>query len=326
MSAVPDISLVIPVFNEEESVADLVRSTAGALDEHGLAFELLLVDDGSEDGTFQRLCDLQQQEPRLRIIQLRRNFGQTAALSAGFDRAEGEVVVTMDGDLQNDPRDIPALLTKLDEGYDLVSGWRKDRQDPFWSRRLPSALANWLISRVTQVPIRDLGCSLKAYRHEILRDIDLYGEMHRFLPILARWVGARITEIPVRHHPRTRGRSKYGIGRTFRVILDLLTVKFLLSYSTRPIQIFGGWGLGMIGFGLAGGVATVIMRLLELRTMTRNPLLLLSAVSVIVGVQLIVMGLLGEINIRTYYESQRKPIYLIRQIREREDPPESPPG
>jgi glycosyltransferase involved in cell wall biosynthesis len=311
--AAPEISLVIPLFDEEENVGELHRRVMGSLEELGRSFEVIYVDDGSRDGTFARLREVVGADPRVEIIQFRRNFGQTAALSAGIDAAAGEIIVTMDGDLQNDPADIGRLVAELERGgWDLVSGWRRNRKDPYWSRIFPSTVANWLIARITNVQVHDLGCSLKAYRSDLIKQIELYGEMHRFLPVLAQWVGARITEMEVTHHSRLHGRSKYGLSRTFKVILDLITVKFLMSYSTQPIQIFGAWGLASIGLGFLSGLATVLMRVFGLRTMTRNPLLTLTAILIIVGVQFIILGLLGEINIRTYYESQRKRIYTVR--------------
>lgn len=313
-----DLSIVIPFYNEVDNIEPVYRSITDALSQETLTYEIIAVDDGSRDESWPALQQLAQQDTRFKPVRLMRNFGQTPALAAGFDLARGRMIVTMDGDGQNDPRDIPMLVKKMDEGFDLVSGWRKDRQDPFFSRRLPSILANKLIQRVTRVPVNDLGCSLKIYRREIIENIQLYGELHRFLPVLAKWVGARIGEVPVNHYPRTRGQSKYGISRTQRVLLDLITVKFLMSYSTRPIQIFGATGVWFIIAGIFSLFMTVMMRIITfggapLRTMTRNPLLLIAAVLIIIGFQFIVMGLLGEINIRTYYESQKKSIYLIRE-------------
>ncbi|MBN1551574.1 glycosyltransferase family 2 protein [bacterium] len=316
MTTKPDISIIIPFYNEEDNVINVYNALKTVLEKEQYAYEIIAVDDGSRDDTWNRLKSLAESDETLRAFRLRRNFGQTPALAAGFDKARGQKIITMDGDGQNDPEDIPLLIKKLDEGYDLVSGWRKDRKDPFVSRRLPSILANKLIKRVTRVPINDLGCSLKIYRKEIIDHIQLYGELHRFLPVLAKWVGARIGETPVRHHPRKFGQSKYGISRTIRVLLDLITVKFLMSYSTSPIQIFGATGIWFIIFGFLSGIATVLMRLITvngepIRTMTRNPLLIIAGVSIVIGIQFIIMGLLGEINIRTYYESQKKPIYII---------------
>ncbi|GAB4299310.1 MAG: glycosyltransferase family 2 protein [Desulfuromonadia bacterium] len=308
-----EISVVVPLYNEEESVAILYRRVVEALESTQWRFELILVDDGSHDGTFPILRELAAADPRVKVIRFRRNFGQTAAMAAGFDAARGRVVVPMDGDLQNDPRDIPLLVKKLDEGYDVVSGWRKERQDTFITRKLPSLIANGLISRMTGVHLHDYGCTLKAYRREVIEGVNLYGEMHRFVPALASQVGARVTELPVRHHPRLYGRSKYGISRTVRVILDLMTVKFLLQYSTKPIQLFGKWGIYTLCAGFLSGGATLWMKLVEGTSMNRNPLLILTAFLLFMGVQFIVLGLLAELNARTYYESQNKPIYVVRE-------------
>jgi len=313
-----DVSVVIPFYNEEGNVCQVISTALEVFDHDHRTYELIAVDDGSQDKTWQMIKQLAGQDTRVKSIRLRRNFGQTPALAAGFDQVHGKVVVTLDGDGQNDPNDIPNIINKLNEGFDMVSGWRKNRKDPFLSRRLPSILANKLIQRVTRVPVNDLGCSLKAYRREIIDDIQLYGELHRFLPVLAKWVGARIGETPVQHHPRQFGKSKYGISRTIRVLLDLITVKFLMNFATSPIQIFGAAGLWSIVTGIVGLVATLLMRVITIdgnpiRTMTRNPLLIVSGFLIIIGVQFIIMGLLGEINIRTYYESQKKPIYMVRE-------------
>jgi glycosyltransferase involved in cell wall biosynthesis len=308
-----DISIVVPIYNEEENIPALHESVTKALAGSGLEYELILVDDGSSDGSFPLLQGLAVKDPRVRVIRFRRNFGQTAAMAAGFNAASGRVVVPMDGDLQNDPADIPLLLSKIDEGYDVVSGWRKDRQDTFINRKLPSMIANGLISRLTGVHLHDYGCTLKAYRREVLDGINLYGEMHRFVPALASQIGARVAELPVRHHPRRFGTSKYGISRTTRVVLDLMTVKFLLSYSTKPIQLFGRWGIYTLEAGMLCGALTVYMKLFEHTSMNRNPLLILTAFLLFTGVQFIVLGLLGELNARTYYEAQGKPIYAIRE-------------
>jgi glycosyltransferase involved in cell wall biosynthesis len=313
-----DISIVLPILNEEKNLEELQSKLTEALVKLGREYEIVAIDDGSTDDTFEVLKRLHRRDPRLKIIKFRRNFGQTAAISAGFDHARGDVIVTMDSDLQNDPSDIPRLLGKIDEGYDVVSGWRADRKDKFLSRRLPSILANKFIARMTGVKLHDFGCTLKAYRKEVVDNINLYGEMHRFIPALARWVGAEITEMKVKHHPRKHGKSKYGISRTTRVILDLMTVKFLLAFSTRPIQIFGlmGLGSGLVGFLIC--LYLSIGKLLfpsEATSLTkRMPMLLLGILLILVGVQLITMGLLGEIMVRTYHESQRKPIYVIKEI------------
>ncbi|MBI1920658.1 MAG: glycosyltransferase family 2 protein [Geobacter sp.] len=308
-----DLSIVVPIYNEEENIPELHRHIAEALDASGLDYEVVLVDDGSTDHSFSLLKEIAGKDPRVKVIRFRRNFGQTAAMAAGFDAARGEVVVPMDGDLQNDPADIPLLMARIREGYDVVSGWRKDRQDTFINRRLPSIIANSLISRMTGVHLHDYGCTLKAYRREVLEGINLYGEMHRFVPALASQVGARVTEMPVRHHPRLHGVSKYGISRTMRVVLDLMTVKFLLSYSTKPIQLFGKWGIYTLAASFLTGGATLYMKLFEHMSMNRNPLLILTGFLLFMGVQFIVLGLLGELNARTYYEAQAKPIYVIRE-------------
>jgi glycosyltransferase involved in cell wall biosynthesis len=308
-----DLSIVVPVYNEEESVNPLYERITAALAQVAYSYEMILVDDGSSDRSFMLLTAIAADDSRVRVIRFRRNFGQTAAMAAGFDAARGRVVVPMDGDLQNDPADIPRLLAKIDEGYDVVSGWRKDRQDTFINRKLPSIIANGLISRFTGVHLHDYGCTLKAYRREVLDGINLYGEMHRFVPALASQVGAKVTELPVMHHPRLYGTSKYGISRTVRVVLDLMTVKFLLSYSTKPIQLFGKWGVYTISAGFLSGVATLYMKLFEHMSMNRNPLWILTVFLFFMGVQFIVLGLLGELNARTYYEAQGKPIYVVKE-------------
>lgn len=314
-----DVSIVIPVYCEEETIPLLYEAVTTALDPSGLCYEVICVDDGSTDRSFALLEQLAARDPRFRVIRFRRNFGQTAAMAAGFDAARGEVVIPMDGDLQNDPGDIPLLLATLAEGFDVVSGWRKDRQDTFISRTLPSRIANALISRMTGVHLHDYGCTLKAYRREVLLGIGLYGEMHRFVPALASRVGARVTEIPVRHHPRRFGTSKYGISRTVRVVLDLITVRFLLSYATKPIQLFGKWGIYSLLLSLVCGMTTLYMKFGLGTSMNRNPLLLLTAFLAFMGVQFIALGLLGELNARTYHESQGKPIYVVRERRNEPD-------
>jgi glycosyltransferase involved in cell wall biosynthesis len=278
------------------------------------AYEVIYVDDGSRDQSFARLSEIAASDPRVTVVQFRRNFGQTAALAAGIASSTGEILVFLDADLQNDPADIPRLLAKLDEGFDVVSGWRVNRQDAALSRRLPSQIANRLISWVTGVYLHDYGCTLKAYRREVVQHISLYGEMHRFIPAHAAWVGAEIAELPVQHHPRLHGRSKYGIARTTKVILDLLTVKFLGSYSTKPIYVFGGLGLGAIGLGLVAGAVLAFRKLFLSMPMTESPLLVLATMLLIIGVQLILMGFLAEIAVRTYHESQAKPTYVVRRI------------
>jgi len=308
-----DLSVVVSIYNAEDNIPILHGRISEALSAAGLDYELILVDDGSSDNSYPALKLAAAKDPRVKVVRLRRNFGQTAAMAAGFDLASGRVVVPMDGDLQNDPLDIPLLLARIDEGYDVVSGWRKDRKDTFINRRLPSILANSFISRMTGVHLHDYGCTLKAYRREVLDDVNLYGEMHRFVPALAHQVGARVTEMPVRHHERLHGQSKYGISRTTKVILDLMTVKFLLAYSTKPIQLFGRWGIYTLMAGVMSGSATIYMKLFEHMSMNRNPLLILTAFLLFMGVQFIVLGLLAELNARTYYEAQGKQIYNIKE-------------
>jgi glycosyltransferase involved in cell wall biosynthesis len=303
------------LYNEVDNVEVLVRELTEALDRSARPVEVLLVDDGSQDGTAEKLLEIPARDRRFRVILFRRNFGQTAAMSAGFDHARGAVIVAMDGDLQNDPNDIELLLEKIErEGFDIVSGWRKKRRDALISRKLPSWTANWLIGRITGVKLHDYGCSLKAYRAEVLENVRLYGEMHRFIPALASWGGASITEVPVNHRARLRGLSKYGIGRTIRVLLDLITVKFLLSFSTRPLQVFGVWGLGLFATGTCISAYLTYLKLFHGEVLSQRPLLVLGVLMIIMGVQLISMGLLGEITIRTYHESQSKPTYVIREI------------
>lgn len=306
-----ELSIVVPIYNEQENIPALYRSITGAL-AVAADYEIIMVDDGSSDGSFQELQRIAATDQRLKIIRLRRNFGQTAAMSAGFDAASGAIIIPMDGDLQNDPADISGLLAKIHEGYDVVSGWRRDRKDTFITRKIPSMIANALISRMTGVHLHDYGCTLKAYRREVLDGINLYGEMHRFVPALASQFGAKVAEVPVNHLPRLHGVSKYGISRTLRVVLDLMTVKFLMAYSTKPIQLFGKWGIYTIVTGLATGTLTLYMKLFEHLSMNRNPLLILTAFLLFMGVQFIVLGLLGELNARTYFESQGKPIYVIK--------------
>ena len=309
----PLLSVVVPIYNEEESIPMLYQRLTEELEALGQPYEIIAVDDGSRDRSFMLLRDLALKDARLCVVRFRRNFGQTAAFSAGFDRARGEVVITIDADLQNDPADIGALLAKMGEGYDVVSGWRERRQDPFLNRRLPSMLANGLISRVTGVALHDYGCSLKAYRTEVLRGIRLYGELHRFIPAIASWQGVAVAELPVRHAPRRFGKSKYGISRTVRVILDLLTVRFLLSYGTRPIQIFGLLGLISMFFGMLGAGYLTIIKLLQGVSIAGRPLLLLAVLLIVLGVQFISLGLIGELIVRTYYEAQSKSIYVVRE-------------
>ncbi len=307
------LSVVIPLYNEEENVHMLHERLKEALDPLKKEYEILFVDDGSTDKTLSILEGIQAKDKSVVVLSLRRNFGQTAAFAAGFDFARGDVIVTMDGDLQNDPADIPKLL-ELIKDNDLVSGWRKKRKDPFFTRRIPSMMANWLISNVTGVKLHDYGCSLKAYRRDVIKNLKLYGEMHRFIPAVASWYGVRIAEVETVHHQRLRGRSKYGISRTMKVVLDLITVKFLQSFSTKPIQFFGPVGIisGALGFLIS--LYLTIDKLFFGRDIGGRPLLLLGALLIIVGIQFIGMGLLGEMLVRVYHESQKKPIYVIKKI------------
>jgi glycosyltransferase involved in cell wall biosynthesis len=310
-----DLTVVIPIRNEAASLAELHREFTDTLTAWGRSYEIIVVDDGSTDESFAILARLQADDPHLRVIRFRRNFGQTAAFAAGFAHARGRLIVTSDGDLQNDPRDIPTMVAMLDGGYDIVCGWRKDRKDAFVSRRLPSTLANALISAVTGVHLHDYGCSLKIFRAEIVKDMKLYGEMHRFLPAIASEQTSSIGEMVVNHRARKYGQSKYGIGRTVRVVLDLLTVKFLLSYSTRPLQIFGliGIAMGLAGAAISGGLA--VQRLREVASLDEHmPLLLLGILLIFTGFQLVTLGLLAELQVRTYHESQNKSIYVIREV------------
>jgi glycosyltransferase involved in cell wall biosynthesis len=311
-----DLSVVIPIRNEAQALEELHRELSDTLRAWGRSYEIIVIDDGSTDASFEILTRLQALDSRLRVIRFRRNFGQTAAFAAGFDHARGRMIVTSDGDLQNDPRDIPAMVESLECGFDIVCGWRKDRKDAFFSRRLPSVLANRLISVATGVKLHDYGCSLKVFRSEVVKSLKLYGEMHRFLPAIASEQGVSIHEVAVRHRPRPHGHSKYGIGRTIRVILDLLTVKFLLSYSTRPLQIFGliGMGMALLGTIISGWLA--YQRLTNFESLSNRPLLFLGILLIITGVQLVTLGLLAELQARTYHESQNKPIYVVRDILE----------
>ena len=318
--APPDLSVVIPLYNEEPNVAELHRELTAVLGAWGRPYEILLIDDGSTDGTFAALKALQADDPYVRVIAFRRNFGQTAAFAAGFAHARGRLIATSDGDLQNDPGDLPMMVDVLDEGHDIVCGWRRKRRDPWLTRRLPSNLANWLISRTTGVRLHDYGCSLKVFRGEVVRSLRLYGEMHRFIPAIASEQGVRIAEVKVNHRARRFGTSKYGLSRTLRVILDLLTVKFLLSYSTQPIQIFGPPGLLMGGAGLAITGYLGYVRLFGGQAIGDRPLLLLGILLIFAGMQFLTLGLLAELQARTYHESQNKPIYAVREILQ------APPG
>jgi glycosyltransferase involved in cell wall biosynthesis len=301
------ISVITPVYNEALNVEELYARLTKVL---GQDAEFIFVDDGSTDDTFDRLAAIARNDPRVKLIRFRRNYGQTAALSAGIDHSRGEIIVPMDGDLQNDPKDIPRLLAKLDEGYDVVSGWRVNRQDSF-GRRLPSVIANRLISWISGVRLHDYGCSLKAYRHRVLEDVRLYGEMHRFVPIYASWQGARVTEMPVDHHPRIHGKSSYGIERTIKVVLDLIVVKFLASYSTKPIYVFGGFGLVALLLSLLTFIVMVYLRLANIADFVQTPLPLVVVMLFLVGCLSILLGLVAELTVRTYYESQGKRTYSI---------------
>ena len=307
------ISIILPVFNEEENLHDMNTEIAGVVEEMDIDYEIIYIDDGSTDRSFEILSTLRGQNPNIKVIQFRRNFGQTAGLAAGFDFASGDVIVTMDSDRQNDPNDIPMLLDKINEGYDLVSGWRFDRQDAWLSRKLPSKMANALISKITGVKLHDYGCSLKAFRKDVIENIRLYGEMHRFIPAIASWMGVRIAEVKVNHRARVAGTSKYGISRTFRVILDLITVKFLLQYSARPIHFFGGIGLASGVIGVLIAFVMTIQKFFFAVPMGDRPLLLLAVLLMFIGLQFITFGLLGELMTRTYHEAQNKPVYVVRQ-------------
>ena len=307
------LSILIPIFNEEENIPSLYDRLLAALKKIGRPYEVIFIDDGSSDGSLEILLDISKKNSNVKIISFSRNFGQTAALSAGIDFSSGEILIPMDGDLQNDPEDILPLLEKIEEGYDAVSGWRKDRKDPFLTRRFPSIIANKMISLIGGVRLHDYGCTLKAYKRDILKNIRLYGEMHRFIPIYAQWIGARVAEIPVNHFPRRSGSSNYGLSRIFKVILDLMVVKFLLSYSQKPIYVFGGMGFFMIlGAFLSGGYA-IYLKIFKGVSFILTPLPLLCVLLLMLGFLSILMGFLAEILTRTYYESQRKPTYQIKE-------------
>src|ERR1051325_9816478 len=310
---VPDISVFLPVYNEEPNLRPLHAKMDEALSKLGRTAEIIYVDDGSTDGSLEVLRGLAHADSRVRVVALRRNYGQTAAMAAGIDAARGRVLIPMDADLQNDPADIIRLLNKLDEGYDVVSGWRKDRKDKMVTRKLPSMLANRLISWIGGVPLHDYGCSLKAYRRESLEDVRLYGEMHRFIPIYASWAGARVTEIPVEHHPRTMGKSKYGLSRTLKVVLDLMTIKFMASYQTKPIYVFGTFGILAFLISIFAGLYAVFLKIIHKADFVQTPLPILAIVMFAVGIQFLLMGLLAEMLVRTYHESQAKAIYSVRE-------------
>ena len=312
-----DVSVVVPFYNEEGNVARLFEKISTVMGELSISYEIVAVDDGSTDSTREKLRQAHRKWPYVRVILLRKNFGQTSALSAGMDHACGEIIVTMDGDLQNDPSDIPRLLEKLDEGNDIVSGWRRRRKEPFLNRRLPSMIANRLISKVSNVKLHDYGCTLKAYRREVIENLNLYGEMHRFVPALASAMGAKIVEIEVKHHSRSSGKSKYGLSRTYKVILDLLTLQFMLSFFHRPMLLFGvmGAAAGAIGLGL-GGYAFV-ERVFFGHGIANRPLLTVAApLLIMMGIQLISIGLIAEMMMRVYHETQKKPTYVVREILE----------
>jgi glycosyltransferase involved in cell wall biosynthesis len=310
-----DISIIVPFYNEEENVVPLFDSIKDVLSKTKKVFEMIFVDDGSTDGTFRKLSEIADRDLRVKIISFKRNFGQTAAMAAAIDHSSGEIIIPMDGDLQNDPRDIPRLLEKLEEGYDVVSGWRKKRKDRRFSRILPSLVANKIISLIGGVPLHDYGCSLKAYRRDVIQDVRLYGEMHRFIPIYAVWHGARVAEIEVNHRPRGHGRSKYGIGRTYKVILDMIVVKFLGQYVQKPIYVFGGLGLLSILGGFLAGLWAIYLKYVKGTSFIQTPLPQLFVLLFVLGFNAILLGLLAEISTRIYYETQHKRTYLIREKR-----------
>jgi len=304
----PYLSIVLPVFNEAENIELQYKHIVDAMNKTPYSYEIVFVDDGSIDNSFKLLELIAANDRHVHVVQFRRNFGQTAAMAAGIDYAKGDIIIFMDSDLQNDASDIPLLVQKIEEGYDVVSGWRKNRHDKLLSRKIPSRIANWLIAKITGVHLHDLGCSLKAYRGEIIRQVNLYGEMHRFIPIHASWIGASIVEVPVQHHPR-----KFGIQRTFKVLLDLATVKFMGSYSTKPNYIFGGIGLLLLVLSGISGIIVIAMKLLLHHSMIRNPLLLFTVMLIILGIMFILLGILAEIMIRIYHESQKLPPYRVKK-------------
>lgn len=309
----PELSLFLPVFNEEPNLRPLHAKIQAALENLGKTAEVIYVDDGSTDASLMILREIAAADARVRVVSFRRNYGQTAAMSAGIDAATGEILIPMDADLQNDPSDIARLLEKLDEGFDVVSGWRRERQDKLLTRKIPSQLANNLISKIGGVALHDYGCSLKAYRRDVLQDVRLYGEMHRFIPIYAAWAGARVTEIPVEHHARTMGKSKYGLSRTIKVVLDLMTIKFMASYQTKPIYVFGTFGLIAFALSLIAGIWALFLKLIENVSFILTPLPVIAVVMLAISVQFFLMGLLAEMLVRTYHESQAKPIYAVRE-------------
>jgi len=307
------ISVVIPAYNEEENVPRLYEKLKKVLEALGEDYEIIFVDDGSTDKTPEILKELAEKDSRVKVIRFKRNYGQTAAMYAGFEHAKGDVIITMDADLQNDPEDIPKLLEKMKEGYDIVSGWRKDRKDPFLSRKLPSTIANWVISKVTGVHLHDYGCTLKAYKADVAKRYRLYGDMHRFLPALAKRFGAKIAEIPVKHHPRLYGKSKYGIDRTIRVILDIFLVKFLNEYITRPLYLFGGLGFLLLFLGILVGLYLTFVKLVLGQDIGHRPLLILSVLLILSGIQLVSTGIIAELIVRTYYESRGEKPYIVEE-------------
>ncbi|HKV35002.1 MAG TPA: glycosyltransferase family 2 protein [Pyrinomonadaceae bacterium] len=309
----PEVSVFLPVYNEEPNLRPLHAKLDAALKSLGRSAEIVYVDDGSNDGSLNILREIAAMDSRVRVVALRRNYGQTAAMAAGIDAARGKVLIPMDADLQNDPADIERLLNKLDEGYDVVSGWRKNRKDKMITRKIPSMMANRLISWIGGVPLHDYGCSLKAYRRESLQDVRLYGEMHRFIPIYASWAGASVTEIPVEHHARTMGKSKYGLSRTLKVVFDLMTIKFMASYQTKPIYVFGSFGMLAFAISLFSGLYALFLKVIHKADFVQTPLPVLCIVMFAVGVQFLLMGLLAEMLVRTYHESQAKAIYAVRE-------------
>ncbi len=314
----PEVSVVIPLLNEQDNIGTLYEQITKSLSGK-YSFEIIFIDDGSDDDSYDILTQLHKTDSNIRVIRFRRNFGQTSALSAGFDYSRGKIIIAIDADLQNDPADIPKMISMLNEGYDVISGWRKNRQDNTLTRLFPSKIANWLIAKITGVSLHDSGCTLKAYRREVLSETKLYGEMHRFIPALASWSGAKIAECVVNHRPRTAGKAKYGLGRTWKVILDLITVKFLGSFSTKPIYVFGGLGL-LSGFGaLLMGIIVLYRKLAFGNDISGNPLFILTTVFIIATIQFILMGLLAELLVRTYHESQNRSTYVIKDVLESPD-------
>lgn len=313
-----DVSVVVPLYNEEGNVNELYQELHSVLHGKNFSYEILFINDGSSDKTGGIVQGFYERDPHVTVVTFRKNFGQTAATSAGFNYSRGKIIVTMDGDLQNDPADIPKLLDNINKGYDVVAGWRYKRQDPFLNRRLPSMIANKVISTITGVHLHDYGCTLKAFKKEVTDNINLYGEMHRFIPAIASAMGISITEVKVNHRPRLHGSSKYGISRTFRVILDLITVKFLLSYSNRPIHIFGLIGMSSFGFGTVIALLLILQRQLYGEPLADRPLFLLAILLVFIGTQFVTFGLMSELQIRTYHESQNKPIYYVKEVLRKE--------